>query len=617
MKTISICNFIVTYVNLAAIKIYTNSLIEKVNTMNAKKSTVAIALSAIFALSACGGGGGSSKTPDTDTTPTNSAPTDISVSNTSVDENTAGAVVGTLSATDASGDTHTFSVDGDMFVVNGTELALAEGVEANYEAAQSYTINVTAQDNGGLSFTKEMTIEVNNIAGYDFESKFEEGSSVSYSGQIARHALINELNHYIANELKTDLDNGVLATKQDVLDKLNLYFRTTEGQYDNFALKSFGDNAKQKFIANISGSAKRLGGEGGKIAGRDEKGQHKTWGHTDSASNAFIGWGNQGDYTPEGLVDMFFEQLADNAMTYINGAARFDVNGEAITSIYVNEDGTDLKQLIQKFLLMSVTYSQAADDYFGHETEGKGLLTDNTSAVSGKKYTNLEHQFDEGFGYFGAARDYLEYSDNEIAGKVDDEGTNGRTAWNGKFDSNADGEIDLLSEYNFGASVNAAKRDRKAVVATDFTGDAMNALIAGRKLINDNAPNALTDEQMETLKGHRDQALLAWEKAIAATVVHYINDSYADLNKLKEGSTEFSFTDLAKHWSELKGFALGLQFNPYSPLSDEDFALFHQYVGDKPVVDMADIEAYQNNLIKARDIFKEAYEFDAENAENW
>lgn len=583
--------------------------------MNAKKSTVAIALSAIFALTACGGG--SSKKKEPVVTPSNTAPTDISLSNTTVDENAAGAVVGTLTAADSSGDTHTFSVDNDMFVINGAELALAEGVEANFEAETSYAVNITATDNGGLSVSKEITIEVNNIEGYDFESKFEEGSSVSYSGQIARHALINELNYFIGTTLKTEVLNGTITSKQQVIDKLNLYFRTSEEQYDNFELKSFGENAKQKFMTDISSSVKKLGGEGGKIAGRDEKGQHKTWGHTDEPTDAFVGWGAQGDHTPESLIDLYFEQLADNVDYYLTvGNARTSDSGHVISEFYINNDGTDLKQLIQKFLLMSVAYSQSTDDYFGHETEGKGLTTDNTTAVSGNTYTNLEHQFDEGYGYFGSARDYLEYSDNEIAGKVDDEGTNGRVAWNGKFDSNNDGEIDLLSEYNFGASVNAAKRDRKATVATDFTTDAMGSLIAGRKLINEAAPNALTDEQMETLKGHRDQAVLAWEKAIAATVVHYINDTNADLEALRTGG-DFSFSDLAKHWSELKGFALGLQFNPYSPLSEADFAMFHQYIGDKPVLTIADIQNYQTDLIKARDLLQAAYDFAPENAENW
>ena len=64
--------------------------------------------------------------------------------------------------------------------------------------------------------------------------------------------------------------------------------------------------------------------------------------------------------------------------------------------------------------------------------------------------------------------------------------------------------------------------------STDLTGDAYMAFYKGRKLINDVA-GALTPEQFEELKGYRNDAVNAWEKAIAATVIHYINDVLSDM----------------------------------------------------------------------------------------
>lgn len=578
--------------------------------MEFKQTKLTTALLATLVLSACGGSGSSSKKDDVQVTPiANTAPSDISLTISAVDENAAGAVVGTLSATDADGGTITFTVDNDNFVVSGNELSLAENFAADFEAGASLTLNITATDDGDLSFEKEFTIDVNDLLDtYTFNSKFEEGSSsVSYTGQIARHVLIAELNHYIGNVLKGELDDGTLTSKQDVLDKLNKFFRTTELQYDNFPI-TFTD-AEQGFLTDISGSHKNLVG---KLAGNDAKGQHKDWNGSD-----FAGWGATGSVTPEGLIDLFFEQLADNAEQHLNGIVRQSATGEAITDIYLNADGTDLKQLIQKFLLMAITYSQAADDYFGHETDGKGLTTDNISAVSGKSYSNLEHQFDEGFGYFGAARDYLAYNDNEISGKVSSD-EDGRADWNGKHDTDGNGTIDLTSEYNFGQSVNAAKRDRGTAGntnPTDFTKQAMDAFLAGRALINDNAGMALTDEQMTELLAQRDLALDAWERAIAATAVHYINDTLADLETL--GTSDFNYGDLAKHWSELKGFALGLQFNPYSKLTDSQFEQLHTLIGNAPVLTELVVEQYKTDLLAARDIIATALTFDAENVANW
>ena len=52
-------------------------------------------------------------------------------------------------------------------------------------------------------------------------------------------------------------------------------------------------------------------------------------------------------------------------------------------------------------------------------------------------------------------------------------------------------------------------------------------------------------------------------------------------------------------------------------LSDEDFATFHELVGDRPVMDADGIAAYQAKLMEARDILEAAYEFNAENVANW
>ena len=47
----------------------------------------------------------------------------------------------------------------------------------------------------------------------------------------------------------------------------------------------------------------------------------------------------------------------------------------------------------------------------------------------------MEHKWDEAYGYFGAARDYLRYSDAQLAGKTPAEFS---------FDSNGDGKIDVV-----------------------------------------------------------------------------------------------------------------------------------------------------------------------------
>ena len=84
----------------------------------------------------------------------------------------------------------------------------------------------------------------------------------------------------------------------------------------------------------------------------------------------------------------------------------------------------------------------------------------------------------------------------------------------------------------------------------------------------------------------------------------------------KFGTPDYSFATHAKHWGEMKGFALGLQFNPHSPVSDSDFDTIHNLFGDAPVLSNAsaeEIESYRADLITARSLMGTAYGFDADN----
>ena len=142
--------------------------------------------------------------------------------------------------------------------------------------------------------------------------------------------------------------------------------------------------------------------------------------------------------------------------------------------------------------------------------------------------------------------------------------------------------------------------------------------VCGGRRHGQDAGGDLSDDQMAELKGYRDTVVWGWEKAFAATAVHYINDTLGDMAKF--GTEEYSFATHAKHWGELKGFALGFQFSPHSPLSDADFADFHAKVGDAPVLEDAGddaIAAYKTALEEAAAILGAAYGFADENVANW
>ncbi|WP_018898978.1 cadherin domain-containing protein [Rhizobium sp. 2MFCol3.1] len=95
---------------------------------------------------------------------TNDAPTAIALSNNTVDENDAGAIIGKLTTTDKDvGDTHTYTVSDDRFEVVDGSLKLKNNVSLDYEAKHSIDITVTSKDSGNLTTSQTFTIQVGDV----------------------------------------------------------------------------------------------------------------------------------------------------------------------------------------------------------------------------------------------------------------------------------------------------------------------------------------------------------------------------------------------------------------------------------------------------------------------
>jgi len=427
---------------------------------------------------------------------------------------------------------------------------------------------------------------------YAFESRFEDGvSSVAYGGQSFRQVLIASLKAEMSL-IQTEIDEGTIFAEGDVGARLSFYVDfdgETSGEVPHLIETT---PATLQTVFGDLGSGSNLVD---KIAGNDADPQHQDW------STDMIGW--DASDNPEDLVRDWIAACDALAVAYSSGAIPEDPTGAQIPSWFVSEDGLDYQQLLQKFLLGAVNYSQGTDDYLDDASDN-GLNSDNTMPDDGDPYTALEHAWDEGFGYWGGARNYLEYTDDEIAT------SDGRPEYvNGYNDFDGDGAIDLQAEINFSASVNAGKRDRGAAAlgaATDYTEQTMQAFLTGRAIIT-HAGGALSEEDMAAVVEQRDLAVDGWERALAATAIHYFNDTIKDTL-----ADEYNFADHTKHWGELKGFLLALQFNPHAQVSDEDLLAIHDFVGTAPVFPGQMGQAqYIADLVAARDLLAEAYAFDA------
>lgn len=464
---------------------------------------------------------------------------------------------------------------------------------------------------------------------YRFENNDGE-STVSYTGQTKRHILINDLTQTLLDE---DIASDTNSDRDEVIKSLNFYYQfdgdTSDSTTSLFTLEGeslIADDASpaSSFTYGQISSGKDLQG---KIAGNDPA----------LLDGGFIGWSEGlGDSpTPDDLINYWFGKFADSVSDGVLGFAPV-VNDEQTgvtlasfeTPYYVDNNGLDYRQLIQKFLSVAVAFSQGTADYLSIDFGS----AENLALEDGKPYTVGQHDFDEAFGYFGAARDYDAYTDAELKDPS-------------YRDTNNDDAIDIRAEFNFGHSTNCAKRDLGSAdgAKTDFTQDAFDAFLEGRAVLA-SAGNSgeLSSERREQLDDAIERAALTWEKCIAATAVHYINDMRAHLDPDSE-ETVFSkdlpafltlddYFTYAKHFSEMKGFALGLQFSPFSPFRNidsasnmADLASVLSKMGDSPfmpdtdatVADSDARKAYSDSLLEARDLLQDAYDFDPLNAMGW
>lgn len=396
---------------------------------------------------------------------------------------------------------------------------------------------------------------------YTFDSRFVTGtSSVDYGGQVVRNLLVQDLATAIRNLAKPG------AAPATAADLLRYYEHSDASAMSTLTTAGTLPVAEARYSSISTG--KKL---------------------SDKISSAtVIGSGK----TADALVREWLQTIADNS----NDPAKLGT-----TSVYLDADGRDLAQLVAATLFGSVSYYQATGVYLQGILEKNNVVA--AAGASGNSpFTQMEHYWDEAFGYFGAARDFARYTDADLSGAV--------AAY--VHDSNGDGKIDLASEFNYPLARYAGKRDKDAT-GVDFSKDIFTAFLTGRATIT-------AVGTTEAISAQRAIITSSWEKVMAANVIHYLNDVTDDMAALTAASTAANSNTLSSHWSEMKGYAMTLQYNPFKRLNDQQIATLHTLVGDAPVIAAPGSEAstaYLAKLAEARELLKSALGFSEANAAAW
>ncbi|MFD0963940.1 DUF4856 domain-containing protein [Pseudofulvibacter geojedonensis] len=242
--------------------------------------------------------------------------------------------------------------------------------------ALSFVSCSSDDNNGGATPTFAKTVADINLDGVVAPATYNwtrnNATSVSYGGQTTR---INMLD-YITNKQG---DEGLKNTARTEAQLKGMYNHTAnDGFFSDATLNSSGKNIKGK-----------TGNSDDFFSGTVEGSQIKTYFDgliTDQVANVFPNWSTNAAAGTAG-------QLADGSSTR-----------------YVNAKGYENDQLFAKGLIGALQVDQATNNYMSR------VANDDNSTVE-NNYTDMEHHFDEAYGYLLNSADSNYF--NKYLGKVD------------------------------------------------------------------------------------------------------------------------------------------------------------------------------------------------------
>lgn len=282
--------------------------------------------------------------------------------------------------------------------------------------------------------------------------------------------------------------------------------------------------------------------------------------YTNDSSKA--GW--QGEYgdskqlknkTFPAYQELFSAVLIDaadksqNLQAASEGQAGIISNEAQDRQYFVNKNGLEYAQIVAKGLMGAVLYYNATN----YLSDAK-LNVDNENVTPGRG-TDMEHHWDEAFGYWGVPTDFPQNTD-------------GISFW-GSYTKGRSGHLGISQPL-------------------------MDAFIKGRAAISagDMATRDIARKEIKTL----------WEKVAASSAIHYMNGSYAD----------YEDTGARLHQlSEGVGFIFSLLFSDQRSVNqDEVFDLIEKLGGSRDLLEINLYQASEESILEVRDWLSDRFDME-------
>ncbi len=242
------------------------------------------------------------------------------------------------------------------------------------------------------------------------------------------------------------------------------------------------------------------------------------------------------------------EAASQSTQTGGNGTAGLVSSNDGAKTYLFDENGIEPLQIIEKGAMGAVFFYQATAVYFG---DGK-MEVDNETVEDGQG-TEMQHHWDEAFGYWGVPQNF---GSEEFT-----------------YEKGADYDR-FWAKYTNG-------RDE----LLNCNEALMNAFIKGRDAIN-RKDYPTRDEAIE-------EAREIWGQVVAATAIHYLNGAKAD----------FADDALRNHQlSEFLAFTYSLQFSPSQKLTDAEVEDVMDNFENLYEITLADINATSDKIAAAYDL---------------
>jgi len=224
------------------------------------------------------------------------------------------------------------------------------------------------------------------------------------------------------------------------------------------------------------------------------------------------------------LFETMFAEIAAASISgqmATNGVAGLIMRETKGATILVDANGREFTQLIEKGIMGAVFYNQIYNVYFSDARTGDEV--ENTVLREGTNYNDMEHHWDEAFGY-----------------------------WNPPLDFSSNWPVERASEDRFWSHYSNTVDPHLGTNSI-----IMEAFKAGRA--------AIVNNDLGTKNTKRAEIAENLDLVTAATAVHYVNSSLSALNV---GNTGEAFHFMSEVWA----FVNALRYNPNRQLSLEEIA---------------------------------------------